>query len=253
MEREAYEELYRLEPGHWWYQGMREITSSLLNTVLAGQTDLRILDAGCGVGGNLTALASYGPTIGLDYSPLAVTYANETHSGRLARATVERLPFAGNSFDLVTCFDVLYCREVRDDASALREFVRVVRPGKYVLVRVPALSFLRGPHDVVVHGLRRYTASKLQQMVIRVGLLPVQITYANGLLMPLIFVIRQFQNLGLHFGSVPRSDVKPMPRIINSFLAEVLKLEARWIGTGKHFPAGVSVMCLAMKPGTAEQ
>jgi SAM-dependent methyltransferase len=248
MEREAYEELYRLEPVHWWYCGMRQITDRILSGIAIRHNKLRILDAGCGVGGNLTAYASYGEAFGADNSPLALTYAKEAHSNKLVQATVERLPYGGNSFDLVTSLDVLCCREVEDDVRALSEFARVLRPGGHVLVRLPALSILRGPHDSVVHGVRRYTTSELRQKMLQAGLTPVRWTYLNTLLMPLIFVIRQIQNVLVHFGAAPRSDVRATPQPINGLLLDVLRVEAFWIAKGHHFPAGVSVLCLARKP-----
>src|SRR5262245_27093353 len=99
MEPQAYNELYQLEPTHWWYQGMRQITERMLKPLLQETRRLKILDAGCGAGGNLSALAHFGDMMGLDYSPLALAYAGEQHAGRLARATIEALPYADNSFD----------------------------------------------------------------------------------------------------------------------------------------------------------
>ncbi len=50
MEPEAYDELRDLEPGHWWYRGMRVITNRLLTRHLGKPRHLQILDAGCGAG-----------------------------------------------------------------------------------------------------------------------------------------------------------------------------------------------------------
>jgi SAM-dependent methyltransferase len=252
MEPEAYDELFRQEPGHWWYQGMRLITARLLRGYLPRQERLRILDAGCGVGGNLDAFADFGNSFGIDYSPLALAYAAQGRRGRIGRASVEHLPFPDGAFDLVTSFEVLYAREVQDDTRALREFARVLRPGGYLLVRLPALLALRGAHDVVVHGVRRYTARGLRGKVLGAGLVPIRLTYLNFLLMPLIFVIRQFQNLQARRGAAPASDVKPTHPVLNRLLRAILALEAAWLGRGHSFPAGVSVLCLARKPLAAE-
>jgi hypothetical protein len=84
--------------------------------------------------------------------------------------------------------------------------------------------------------------------MLQAGLMPVRWTYLNTLLMPLIFVIRQIQNVLVHFGAAPHSDVRATPRPINDVLLDVLRVEAFWIGKGHHFPAGVSVLCLARKP-----
>jgi len=249
MEAEAYAEMHALEAHHWWYRGMREITSQLLRGIIDPQADLRILDAGCGTGGNLTAFAPFGEVSGIDYSPLALSYAREAHCGRLIQATVEQLPYADNAFDLVTSFDVLYCREVCDDMRALNEFARVLRPRGHLLLRLPAFSFLRGSHDVIVHGVRRYTIAQLRRKMMRIGLIPVRMTYLNSILMPLIFIMRQFQNLAVRFGTTPHSDVNPTPDPINTVLFNILKLESRWIAGNRGSPAGVSVICLARKPG----
>jgi SAM-dependent methyltransferase len=248
MEPQAYDELYRLEPSHWWYRGMRQITHQLLEPLLEKGEPLRILDAGCGAGGNLTAFSRFGCTVGLDYSPLALSYARASHAGRLARATIEALPYADASFDLVTSFDVMVCYEVEDDLRALQEFARVTRPGGHVLVRVAALKALRGPHDMVVHAARRYNADELRQKMQSAGLVPLRMTYANSFLMPFIFVIRRLQTLGVALGSAPKSDVNRTPETINNLLTSLLSFEARWLGSGRNFPAGVSLFGLAVKP-----
>lgn len=251
MEPEAYEELYRLEGDHWWYQGMRHITERLLGDVLSGQEGLRILDAGCGVGGNMAALSRYGQVYGFDYSPLALGYAKDSQAGRLALATVEALPFPDDTFDLVTSFDVIYCYEVKDDRKAISEFGRVTRPGGSVLVRVPALPALRGPHDAFVHGARRYTAPELHRKFEQAGLSPVRVTYANSVLMPAIFVTRKLQSLAVRLGAKPASDVNPTPAALNRVLTWVLDLEACWIGRKRNLPFGVSLFILARKPLSA--
>lgn len=249
MEPAAYDELNQLEGDHWWYRGMRDITARLLRAALPRQSGLEILDAGCGAGGNLDALAAFGRVWGFDYSPLALAYAAQRHSGQLLRASVEALPYAAASFDLVTSFDVLVCAEVADDLRALREFARVTRPGGHVLVRLAALEALRGPHDTVVHGARRYTAAGLRERLALAGLTPVRVTYANSLLLAPIYAARRLQSASVAQGAAPQSDVKAAPGPLNDLLAGLLGLEARWIGGGRGLPLGVSVLALAVKRG----
>ena len=51
------------------------------------------------------------------------------------QASLTRLPFASRSFDLIVCYHVL--EHVPDDAAAMRELARVLRPGGVALVQVP--------------------------------------------------------------------------------------------------------------------
>jgi SAM-dependent methyltransferase len=227
---------------------MRQITRKLIERHVQRGNPFLILDAGCGAGGNLTALAEFGRTLGLDYSPLALGYAAELHREQLAQARVEALPYPDDSFDLVTSFDVIYCLEVDDDQQAISEFARVTRPGGSVLLRVPALPALRGPHDTVVHGIQRYTAPELRAKLKRAGLRVERVTYANSLLLPPIYVARRLQTALVALGASLTSDVQPTPGPINRLLQGLLELEASWIGVGRNFPAGVSLFAVASKP-----
>ena len=56
------------------------------------------------------------------------------------------IPFAGDAFDLVTAFDVLYSLSEPDEAAAVGEMWRVLKPGGTLIVNVAALGILRGNH-----------------------------------------------------------------------------------------------------------
>src|SRR5882762_8374020 len=66
MEREQYAIMARREERHWWYAGMRRVALAVLEHALVGQTDLRILDAGCGTGGTTIELQRFGRVVGVD-------------------------------------------------------------------------------------------------------------------------------------------------------------------------------------------
>ena len=61
------------------------------------------------------------------------------------RASVEELPWPDGSFDLITCLDVI--EHTPDDVVALRELLRVSKPGGWLLVTVPAYAALWSRHD----------------------------------------------------------------------------------------------------------
>ena len=75
-----------VEASHWWYVGTREICLALLMPHIGGGMPLRILDIGCGTGGNLAELARLGQARGIDLDPL-VSITHGTEGWTVASAT----------------------------------------------------------------------------------------------------------------------------------------------------------------------
>ena len=248
MEPAEYDTIARLETAHWWYVGMRRIAEQIVADIAAGRSayragrPLRILDAGCGTGGGIAWLAAHGEVTGIDWHPRAIHYA-AAKTVRLARAVVESLPLASGSFDLVTAFDVLYHRAVADDVQALRECARVLRPGGWLVLRVPAYNWLRGAHDRQVHTRQRYGRSELRRKLVAGGFQPVRLTGAGLALMPLAVVRRLAQG-----GGPAKSDVRMPAPPVNAALGAVLAVEARWLRR-HNLPAGLSLLAVARKAG----
>src|SRR6266508_2209684 len=131
MQTEDYEYLYRLEGNFWWFAGMREITAALLDPFLPPGARV-ILDAGCGTGGNLEWLARYagnGHIVGIDLISTALGFCRKQSHGRLVQASATDLPFADESFDMVTSFDVLVQIPRRGDSTVAAQTPRPRRRG----------------------------------------------------------------------------------------------------------------------------
>ena len=180
-----YQRMYEAEERQWWYAGMRALSLALLAGPLtglarSGRTPL-ILDAGCGTGNNLRHLARYGRAVGVDISEQALLFCR-SRGVAAARAELLALPFPDGRFDCVTSLDVIYHRWVPDDAAAVREMARVLRPGGLLLLRVPALRALWGAHDEAVHSRHRYRRSEVRRLLEGAGLSVLRATYANTVL-----------------------------------------------------------------------
>lgn len=240
MEEAEYDHIAQLEATHWWYAGMRAIARSVVSG-LALPAGARILDAGCGAGGGLRWLAEFGTVVGIDLHPAAIRHAVRA-STRVARASVQALPHPAGLFDLVTSFEVLYHLAVRDDVGALREVARVLRPGGWLLLRVPAHDWLRGAHDRQVHTRQRYSAGELRVKLAEAGFQVERLTPLGALLLPAALARRLMQRR-----TEAATDVRLPTPLINAALTWVLAAEAAWLRVA-DVPFGLSLLAVARKP-----
>jgi ubiquinone/menaquinone biosynthesis C-methylase UbiE len=109
----------------------------------------RILDMGCGEGRHMVPACRQPGTlcIGADYQyDNLVTTKNKLAFHKsihdlactrydLSCMDVTRLPFKDNSFDLIVCSEVL--EHIPDHDQALSELVRILKPGRTLVVSVP--------------------------------------------------------------------------------------------------------------------
>lgn len=246
MDPEEYARMFRIEQTHWWYLGMARITRTILDKWFAAGVDRQILDAGCGTGSAMASyLSEYGTVTGIDLSPIALAFCRERRLTSLARASVVELPFKTASFDLVTSFDVLYEQGVQSDVASMGELFRVLRPDGLLLIRLPAYDWLRGQHDLTVHTARRYTVSRVKQLLGDNGFSILRASYANTFLFPLAVAKRLFERIS---APAPHtSDLSVKTGSFNGLLKNILGSEAvliPFIG----LPYGLSVIVLAKKP-----
>jgi len=248
MRKREYETLYEMEDIHWWYLGHRRLYASLLDRFAPRAVRGRVLDAGCGTGGFTQWLRDrYRPErmVGIDVSETALRRCGERGLTELLCCPVEYIPFPDASFDLVLSLNVLYHREVGDDLEALREMNRVLAPGGYLLLNLPALSFLRGSHDEAVEGARRYRAREVRELLARAGYEPVKITYFVFTLLPAIAAYRVWSRRDA-LDDVA-SDLWLPPAAVNRSLELLLALES-YVAARLGLPLGSTITTLARKP-----
>ena len=253
MQAEDYSYLYELEESFWWFAGMREISSVLLDPLCTPARKRTILDAGCGTGGNLSWLernAGGGRVVGIDLIGEALRFCGKRKHKRLVQATVTGLPFMDSAFDLLTSFDVLAQLPGEGaDECAISEMYRVLKPGGISFVRVPAYEWLRSGHDRALGTQRRYRLGTLLKKMERAGFHVLCATYANSLLLPVAALRRlALKPLGL---ADKGSDVKPLSpglQWLNPMLLSVLKTEARLLRQQRRsLGMGLSAIRIAEK------
>jgi SAM-dependent methyltransferase len=253
MEVPEYLHMYDEEVFHWWYAGMRTITLSVLPPDCLPPSPA-ILDAGCGTGYNIGWLRqNYGAAVtGLDFSSHALEFCRRRGAQDLVRADIASVPLSSNNYDLVLCFDVLtHLKDAPAREKALCEFFRVLKPGGYLLLRVPAYRFLRSGHDDAVMAYHRYGMRELRTVVAGSGFEIVRLTGANALLFPIAVLWRTLKKIGL---APEGSDVRSTTRKggLNQMLASVLRFEASLLRRFS-FGFGLSIFLLAKKAKQTER
>ncbi len=123
--------------------------------------DRDVLDAGCGAGDYSAAFLRAGArtVTGFDVSTGSLRLAHhQSPAGRFMQASLSELPYPTASFDILWSWGVLHY--VPDSQAALREIVRVLRPGGIAVIHTlrtgfwsslelsTAQMFSRAPHWV---------------------------------------------------------------------------------------------------------
>lgn len=236
----------RRETRHWWYAGMRHVALAVLEQAIGGTSGLRILDAGCGTGGTTAELKRFGDVVGIDLAWEALQPAlSRGLGGRLARGSIEQLPFADAAFDVVTSFEVIYHLGVGSDTAALAELRRVLAPGGLLLLRVPAHDWLRGEHDRLVHTRHRYSRAEVVAKLSGAGFEIERVSWANSALFLPAAAKRLLERRNGHSDAAGEPDLWLPPEPLNTLLESAIAVEALPIRRGMPLPFGLSVLAVA--------
>ena len=252
-----------VEDDHWWYRGRRRIIRAELDRLpLPRPAD--VLDAGCGSGRTLLELVDYGRVSGIELDPDVAAVARDRGLGEIVQGRLEELPWADESFDLITCLDVI--EHTPDDRETLASLLSVCRPGGFLLVTVPAHQFLWSAHDVYNHHYRRYSRRTLRGTAVSAGWSVARMSAFNSVLFAPAAAVRLARrgaagaagaDVGVDVtpprGNGSRSagdDLYTGPRWLNDALEGPLRLEAGWLRRGMTLPLGLSLLIVLRKPWT---
>lgn len=190
MDEYADAEIYRVDEniGGAFHQGRLTCASRLIGRALGDQPPRSgeppsLLDVGCGEGELLLHILSQRPDLktvtGMDVSLTAVLAAKKRlPDGVFCAGDANALPFAPESFDIVTCLNLL--EHVESPVRLLREVYRALRPGGHVILSTPSrwrvenlVRALRGqsPSFMSVSHVTEYSVGQVEEFLRWSGLM----------------------------------------------------------------------------------
>ena len=150
-----------------------------------------IVEVGAGNGALSWHISAGRDYLGFEPDEQAFEQATQRLAAR-PRATLvnaEIPPAATEQYDALVALEVL--EHVDDDAKALVQWSRWVRPAGLVVLSVPAKQKRYGPYDRAVGHYRRYERDQLLEVMAQAGLEDLRI-YSYG--MPLGYVLEFYRN-----------------------------------------------------------
>jgi 2-polyprenyl-3-methyl-5-hydroxy-6-metoxy-1,4-benzoquinol methylase len=191
----------------------------------------------------------YKNVTGLDLSEAAVRRCHAVGLSNTAVMDATHPQYANQSFDLLIASDVL--EHIADEATALGNWLRILRPGGRLLVCVPAFMFLWSDHDVVNHHRRRYTRKMLRAALNTAGFAIDRAGYWNFSPFLPATTMRFIQRARLRPKPQKSGQLRPTASLVNTALYTLLKLENHLLASFCRFPCGLSSFAIARR-GTGE-
>jgi SAM-dependent methyltransferase len=243
FELTSYEELRRVEDGHFWFTARNRMVGWLVRRFAPSAR--RALEVGCGTGYVLYALRDALPGAhlsGSELHSLGLGHARQRHGKSIEFFQMDaRTSGLSNALDVVGAFDVL--EHIPEDDLVLAEIHRMLRPGGVLIATVPQHRWLWSHVDEHAHHCRRYAVHELAKKAELAGFKTKYETSFGAFTLPLMALDR-LRVRGVQ-QEAPSADV---PAGLNAMLKFIFWLEELIRRAGIKLPFGGSTVLVAEKP-----
>jgi SAM-dependent methyltransferase len=242
FELTSFEELRRIEDGHFWFTARNRMIRWLVQRFAPKAQ--RALEIGCGTGYVLFALRDTLPGARLSASELhsaGLRYARQRHGEAIELFQMDaRASGLCNALDVVGAFDVL--EHIAEDDRVLAEIHRMLKPGGVLIATVPQHRWLWSRVDEHAHHCRRYAVRELAKKARLAGFATKYQTSFASFTLPLMVFDRLRANARRQ--EIPSADV---PAGLNAILKLIFWLEEIVRRAGVRLPFGGSTVLVAEK------
>ncbi|PWT95005.1 MAG: hypothetical protein C5B53_12090 [Candidatus Melainabacteria bacterium] len=220
----------KVDRQHFWHVIRNERIAGLINRLIPTR-NASYLEIGCGAANVIGYLFENGlrNCTGWDISP----YALETARNRYPQVQFELHDFLRDDpgqtrFDIVGSFDCL--EHFPDEQAVLKGFYKLVKPGGYVILTVPAMRVLWSIYDEFFGHYKRYEKTELQQRLSQAGFINIQAAYMMAPLVPPLLLSRKTTSTSRY----TKEDVKNMFRREGSLPNPLVNLCAKLVLRAEH-------------------
>lgn len=244
MSPEELQALAAVEAEHWFYSGKRELVRRCLDRLGVLTPSRLVVDVGAGTGLFAAELQARVRVVAVDELTAVPGLVGRLGTQAVVVGRAECLPVVDGVADAVTSLDVV--EHLEDDLQAVREFLRVLKPGGVMVLTAPAFPALWSGWDVALQHRRRSRRRGMQALLEGAGAVAIRVGYVNTVAFLPVLVLRRWQDArGLDRIGVRFEDRVP-PAWLNRFLRWMFVAPVRG---GLPAPFGLSVLAIARKAG----
>jgi len=209
-----------------------------------------LLEVGCSSGFLLRELHARLPdatTIGSDFLKEPLDHlATVVADIPLMQFDLVRCPLPTACVDAVILLNVL--EHIDNDREAMRQVVRILKPGGIAIIEVPAGPHLYDVYDEYLQHYRRYSSASLASLMSTVGLEVLRQSHLGCSVYPAFAIVKR-RNRRAADPAAKRRIVESRIRQTRASVAlkQLLRLEG-WLGRLCSFPFGIRCVAVGRKP-----
>jgi ubiquinone/menaquinone biosynthesis C-methylase UbiE len=210
------------------------------------------LDVGCSSGAMLRSMKERFPeatVMGSDCIPEHLeSLANELAGTPIFQFDVVQCPLPDASVDAVVMLNVL--EHIENDAEAVRQVKRILKPGGILVLEVPAGPSLYDVYDRYLLHCRRYSLAGLRDLVDSAGFRIIRQSHLGCFLYPLFSLVkrrnqRYYKENSAQHKRIVQQEIQQTGD--NLLLRFIMALELR-MGRYASYPFGIRCLMTCFKP-----